>query len=77
MEAQGVGLDILAITLNKACELIVSGQETRFEFFGATNSLEWCKDYAERRASSKGEAADSDGSDGDSAASAFLTLKAV
>lgn len=69
MEAQGVGLDILAITLNKACELIVSGQETRFEFFGATNSLEWCKDYAERRASSKAEGADGDGSDGDGAAS--------
>ena len=50
MEAQGVGLDVLAITLQKACELIVSGAETRFEFFAPTKSLEWFRKYVEEAA---------------------------
>ena len=49
MSAQGVGLDILCIPLSKACELIVSGQETRFEFFAPTKSVEWVQEYAQRR----------------------------
>jgi hypothetical protein len=55
MEAQGVGLDIMAITLQKACELIVSGQETRFEFFAPTKSVEWVEDYAKRASRSDGQ----------------------
>ena len=34
MEAQGVGLDILAITLNKACELIVVARRPASSFLG-------------------------------------------
>ena len=49
MEAQGVGLDILAITLQKACELMVSGQESRFEFFPPTKSAEWIQEYTQRK----------------------------
>ena len=60
MSAQGVGLDVLCIPLQKACELIVTGQETRFEFYAPTRSLEWVQDYARRRR----EAAGSKGGDG-------------
>ena len=48
MTAQGVGLDVLAITLQTVCELIVSGQETRFEVYATSASLEWLQEYAER-----------------------------
>ena len=58
MAAQGVGLDILAITLQKACELIVSGQETRFEFFAPMKSLEWLTEYEERGSGEDGSGED-------------------
>jgi hypothetical protein len=56
MSAQGVGLDILAIPLQKACELIVSGQETRFEFFAPSKTQEWLEDYAKRRRAAESDA---------------------
>ena len=59
MTMEAVGLDILCIPLQKACELITSGQETRFEFHAASKSVEWVEAYAKKNAEAveKGEKA--------------------
>ena len=49
MSAQGVGMDILCMPLQKACELIVTGKETRFEFYAPTKSVEWLQEYAQKK----------------------------
>jgi len=45
MSAQAVGLDILVIPLQKACELIATGKETRFEIHAPSKSKEWVTNW--------------------------------
>lgn len=55
MKADAVGLNILAMPLGKAIKLIVSGEETRFEFIAPSKSVEWVRAYAERSRKQDGE----------------------
>ena len=56
MKAEAVGLDILCIPLQKAVELVVTGKETRFEFYAPSKSIEWVQKYAEKqRQAAKGQ----------------------
>jgi hypothetical protein len=48
MTAQAMGFDILCMPLIKACELIVTGRETRLAFIAPSNSVKWLAEYAKR-----------------------------
>ena len=49
MQAEQVGLDVLCIPLATAIDLIVTGEETRFEFYAPTKSVEWMEQFAQQR----------------------------